>query len=76
MEAVADDQASCSVDLANCSDLTGVSCHGMEETDASVDTWAGLRRLAESADQNLSPSFVRSIFHAKGGVSFCPSARV
>lgn len=33
-----------------------------------VDTWAGLRQLAESADQNLSPSFVRSLIKLKGGV--------
>ncbi|BEI90390.1 uncharacterized protein CcaverHIS019_0304600 [Cutaneotrichosporon cavernicola] len=32
-----------------------------------LDTWAGLRRLAESADQNLSPTFVRSILKLKGG---------
>lgn len=33
-----------------------------------MDTWAGLRRLAESADQNLSPTFVRGILKLKGGV--------
>ncbi|KAL1407155.1 hypothetical protein Q8F55_006569 [Vanrija albida] len=32
-----------------------------------LDTWAGLRQLAESADQNLSPTFVRNILKTKGG---------
>ncbi|KAL7420287.1 hypothetical protein Q5752_005256 [Cryptotrichosporon argae] len=32
-----------------------------------VDTWGALRHLANSADQTLSPAFIRTILRAKGG---------
>ena len=43
-----------------------------------MDTWGGLRQLAISANQSLSPSFVRSLLRSKSGVSRahgCPIAR-
>ncbi|KAK8844625.1 hypothetical protein IAR55_006472 [Kwoniella newhampshirensis] len=33
-----------------------------------VDTWAGLRSLAISSDQTLSPSFIRDLLRRKSGV--------
>ena len=34
----------------------------------TVDTWAGLRQLAVSTNQTLSPSFIRSLLRRKSGV--------
>lgn len=33
-----------------------------------VDTWGGLRQLAQSADQTLSPAFIKSLLRRKTGV--------
>ncbi|WWD22823.1 hypothetical protein CI109_107317 [Kwoniella shandongensis] len=33
-----------------------------------VDTWAGLRSLAISSDQTLSPSFIRNLLRRKSGI--------
>jgi hypothetical protein len=39
------------------------------QADWSVDTWGGLRQLAQSADQTLSPAFIKSLLRRKSGVS-------